>query len=185
MRGTGESSDYDPHDSPADLGDRASVTVTGTITAVDDGRVFGVGPTRHDEPAFLHLTLTVQVDRVLAGNKSLIRDGLVYVEIARTKELPVETFRNATPENQRLVLFLDDYTEGMRTFPVIEEAPSIPDGAPVLAPYAEGFLIEDTTSGELIGGFEDLAELPAAWSEASTTIDSFTATHFPNRGPTD
>ena len=180
MRSIGESLDYDLHDSPANLGDKASLTVIGTVTDVADGRVFGVGETRETEPAFLNLTLTVQVESVLQGDESLIQDGLVYVEIGRTKELPVETFQRATLENQRLVLFLDDYTEGLETFPVIEKAPSIPDGAPVLSPYADGFLIEDVSSGELIGGFDDLDELPPAWSEGTTTVDSFTAEHFPS-----
>ena len=99
------------------------------------------------KPAFLNLTYTVQVESVLGGDESLVRDGLVYVEIGRTKEFPIKTIRMATPKNQRLVLFLDDYTEGLGTFPVIEKAPSIPDGAPVLSPYADGFLIEDVSSG--------------------------------------
>ena len=180
MRSIGESLDYDLHDSPAILGGKASLTVIGTVTNVADGRVFGVGETRETEPAFLNLTYTVQVESVLGGDKSLIRGGLVYVEIGRTKEFPVETFQKATPENQRLVLFLDDYTEGLGTFPVIEKAPSIPEGAPVLSPYADGFLIEDVSSGKLIGGFDHLDELPPAWSEGTTTVDIFTAEHFPS-----
>ena len=180
VRSVGASLDYDVHDSPADLGDKASLSVIGTVADVADGRVFGVGETRETEPAFLNLTLTLKVESVLRGDESLIQDGLVYVEIGRTKELPVETFERAVPENQRLVLFLDDYTEGLQTFPVIEKAPSIPDGAPVLAPYAEGFLIEDASSGELIGGFVHLDELPPAWNQGTTTVDSFTAEHFPS-----
>ncbi len=178
MRSIGESLDYDPHESPTILGGKASVTVIGTVANVADGRVFGVGETRDTEPAFLNLTYTVQVESILGGDESLIRDGLVYVEISRTKEFPIETFKKAMPKNQRLVLFLDDYTEGLGTFPVIEKAPSISDGAPVLSPYADGFLIEDVSSGELIGGFDDLDELPPAWSEGTTTVDSFKAAHF-------
>lgn len=179
MRSIGKSLDYDLHESPAVLGSKASVTVIGIVTDVADGRVFGAGETRDTEPAFLNLTYTVRVESVLRGDESLIRDGFVYVEIGRTKEYPVEAFQKATPKNQRLLLFLDDYTEGLGAFPVIEKAPTIPDGAPVLAPYADGFLIEDVSSGELIGGFDDLGELPAAWSEGTTTLDNFKAEHFP------
>lgn len=181
MRSIGESFDYDLHDTPANLGGKASLTVIGTVIDVADGRVFGAGETQETEPVFLNLTLTVQVERVLRGDESLVQDGLVYVEISRTKELLVETFQGATPENQRLVLFLDDYTEGLGSFPVIEEAPSIPVGAPVLSPYADGFLIEDVSSGELIGGFDDLDELPPAWNKGTTTVDSFMAEHFPSQ----
>ncbi|WP_419926116.1 hypothetical protein [Candidatus Poriferisocius sp.] len=178
MRSIGESLDYGLHDSPAILGDKASLTVIGTVADVADGRVFGVGETRDTEPAFLNLTLTVKVESVLGGDESLVQDGLVYIEIARTKELPVETFQRAVPVNQRLVLFLDDYTEGLTPFRVVEKASSIPDGAPVLSPYADGFLIEDVSSGELIGGFDHLDELPPAWKEGTGTVDSFKAEHF-------
>ena len=124
------------------------------------------------------VTLTVKVESVLGGDESLIRDGLVYVELDRTKELPVESFRKATPVNQRLVLFLDNYTAGLRTFPVIKKASSIPDGAPVLAPYTEGFLIEDVSTGELVGGLDPLDQLPPAWKNGTRSIDRFKATHF-------
>lgn len=180
MRDLGNGLDYEPSDSPAFLGDLASLTIVGTVKDVADGRVFGVGETRDTEPAFLNVTLTVEVASVLRGDESLIQDGLVYVEIARSKEFPVESFQSATPVNQRLLLFLDDYTEGPKTFPVIEEAPTIPEGAPVLYPYTDGFLIEDASTGELIGGFEDLDDLAPAWSEGTMSINSFTAEHFPS-----
>ncbi len=37
MRSIGESFDFDTHDSPAILGDEASLTVIGTVTSVADG----------------------------------------------------------------------------------------------------------------------------------------------------
>ena len=43
MRGIGDSLDYDLHSTPAELGDKASLTVIGTVKDVSDGRVFGVG----------------------------------------------------------------------------------------------------------------------------------------------
>ena len=180
MRSIGESFDFDTHDSPAILGDEASLTVIGTVTSVADGRVFGVGDTRETEPAFLNATLTVKVESILGGDETLIQDGFVHVEIARSRELPVEVFQKAMPVNQRLVLFLDDYTEGFTTFQLIEAAPTIPNGAPVLAPYTDGFLIESVSTGELIGGFEPLDALPPAWSQGTSTIDSFKTQHFPS-----
>jgi len=178
MRDIGQGFDYQPHSSPAVLGNSASITVIGTVVDVADGRVFGVGESRKTEPAFLNLTYTVKVESVVEGDQSLVRDGRVYVEIPRTKAHSVKSFQDAIPKNQRLLLFLDDYTAGLRAFPVVEQAPSIPAGAPVLAPYTEGFLIEDVASGRLIGGFEDLSNLALAWSEGTTTLDKFKATHF-------
>ena len=171
--------DYQPHNSPGELGARATLTVVGEVTAINDGRVFGSGPSRDNEPVFLNVTLTVRVARVLAGDETLVRDGLVYVEIARTKVTSVESFQRATPANQQVVLFLDDYSGGLGTFPLIEKAPSIPDGATVFAPYADGFLLEDRSSGELIGGFDPLEEMAPAWSESIESVESFTAEHFP------
>src|SRR5262245_38911052 len=55
--------DYDPHSTPGELGKDATLTVVATVQAIDDGRVFGVGPTRDTEPVFLNATLTVRVER--------------------------------------------------------------------------------------------------------------------------
>ncbi len=71
MRYIGAGYDYEHHDSPAILGNNASLTVIGTVSDVSDGRVFGVGKRRETEPAFLNLTYTVQVESVLGGDQSL------------------------------------------------------------------------------------------------------------------
>ncbi len=48
----------------------------------------------------------------------------------------------------------------MVTFPVIEKAQSIPDGATVFAPYTDGFILEDQTSGTLVGGLDSFERMP-------------------------
>jgi hypothetical protein len=179
LRDLGAGMDYTTHSSPGELGARATLTVVGEVIAVDDGRVFGVGPTRDTEPVFLNVTLTVRVDGVLAGDKALARDGVVYVEVSRTKVTSVESFRRATPANQRVILFLGDYSEGPGTFPLIEKAPSIPDGATIFASYADGFLLEDRASGEVVGGFDSLELMAPAWRKGIDSVESFIATHFP------
>lgn len=179
LRRLGEGFDYDTHVSPEALGKEATLTVIGTVESVADGRVFGAGPTRDTEPVFLNATLTVRVEDVLAGDASLVRDGRVYVELARTKVTPVASFQSAIPTDHRVVLFLDDYSRGPGTFPLIEKAPSIPAGATVFAPYADGFLIEDSGSGKLVGGYEPLDAQPPAWREGIASLTSFTGTHFP------
>lgn len=171
--------DYEPHSSPGELGKEATLTIVGTVRGIDDGRVFGAGPTRDTEPVFLNATLTVRVEKVLAGERSLIHNGLLYVEIPRSKETPVSTFQRAMPADQRLVLFLDDYTEGLGSFPLIEKSPTIPAGEPVFAPYAEGLLLEDNATGEVVGGFAPLDELSPAWRNGSASVNAFTAKHFP------
>lgn len=179
LRDMGGSMDYDTHDSPGVLASDATLTVLGTVTAVDDGRVFGVGPTRDTEPVFLNITLTVQVDRVLAGDASLVRDDAVYVELARTKITSVESVRNAIPAKQQVVLFLDDYSAGPGTFPLLEKSRPIPDGSTVFAPYADGFLLEDQASGDLVGGFVPLDDMPLAWREGTASTQSFITKNFP------
>src|SRR5699024_1452678 len=114
--------------------------------------VFGVGPTRETEPVFLNVTLTVHVENVLEGDPSLIDGNQVFVELSRSKEYPVERFRESIPINQRLILFLSDYSEGLGSFPLIEKASSIPEGSVIFAPYAEGLLVEDSETGAIIGG---------------------------------
>lgn len=172
--------DYEPHKSPRELAERAELTVVGEVISVDEGRVFGIGPTREAEPVFLNVAITVKVDRVLAGNEALVQKGLVFVEIARTKAISINSLRNATPTKQRVILFLGDYSEGMVTFPVIEKAQSIPDGATVFAPYADGFILEDQTSGTLVGGLDSFERMAPAWRKGTVSVDTFIEEHFPS-----
>lgn len=178
LRDLGKGVDYEPSKSPRELAERASLTVVGEVISVDDGRVFGVGPTREAEPVFLNVAITVKVDRVLAGNAVLVQKGVVFVEIARTKALSIESFRLATPPKQRVILFLGDYSEGMITFALIEKARSIPDSATVFAPYTDGFILEDPTSGELVGGLDSFENMTTAWRRGTLSVDKFIAENF-------
>lgn len=177
LRSIGEGNQYKVHQSPPELSTEADLTVLGTIRSVGDGRVFGHGPTRDDEPVSLNLTYTVEVNRVLAGDTKLVRDGLVYVELPRSKYQTVDAANRALPSNQRVVLFLSDYTEGMG-WPFSAPSPVVPDGAPTLAPYTEGFLVEDQTSKSLVGGLEPLDQLPPAWRENTGTVAQFVSANF-------
>lgn len=171
-------SDYEPSASPQDLAADATLTVTGTVTSVDDGRVFGTGPDRDTEPVFLNATLTVAVDDVLAGDRSLVHDSTVYVEVPRSPEVSIATIQRTLPKDQKVLLFLDDYTEGPGSFPQLESSPAIPDGETVFAPYTDGFLLEDQTSGAIVGGLEPLDSLPPEWQNGAQSLDSYLQAHF-------
>ncbi|MFC6704917.1 hypothetical protein [Flexivirga alba] len=177
LRSIGEGNQYQIHQSPTELSTEADLTVLGTIRSVGDGRVFGHGATRDDEPVNLNLTYAVHVDRVLAGDASLVRDGFVYVELPRSKYQTIEAADRALPVNQRVVLFLGDYSEDMG-WPLTAPSPVVPEGAPTLAPYTEGFLVEDQTSKSLIGGLESLDQLPSAWSEHDGSLAQFVSANF-------
>lgn len=179
LRELGAGADHETHESPGDLAALATLTIVGDVQSVDDGRVFGAGPTREDEPVFLNVALTVRVVQVLGGDESLVRDGRVFVETPRTQAASVESFRLAIPADQRVVLFLDDYSAGPGAFALIEKGASIPDGSTVFAPYADGLLLVDQASGALVGGFEPLDLMAPAWREGIASLESFTATHFP------
>lgn len=178
LRELGEGLDYQGHASPEALAARASVTVVGVVESVDEGRAFGPGPTRDVEPVFLNATLRVRVERVLGGDASAVRDGKLFVELARTKVVSTESLRQKHQPQQRLVLFLDDYTSGPG-FRLLDRGASIPAGARVFAPYADGLLVEDGDAGRVIGGFVSLDSYPAAWREGTENLAAFLATHFP------
>jgi hypothetical protein len=174
--------DFEAHDSPAALAKDASLTIVGTVESVKDGRVFGAGPTRADEPVFFNATFAIRVETVVSSKVDIQEGEIIYMEIARSKETPVEEIRDATAEGQRVILFLDDYTEGIETFPIIE-AGGIPDGATIYAPYADGLLVEDIKSGALVGGFEPLEKMPTNWQKKTESVKEFLTTNFPNATP--
>ena len=177
LRSIGDTIDFERSTSPSELASRASLSVVGTITEVIDGRVFGIGPGRDDEPAFFNIGMTIAIDSVIGGDKTLINDGMVYLEIVRPKSLAIDDVRRATPNRQRVILFLDDYSEGLKPFQLIAES-SAGKHANTLAPYADGFLLEDANSGTVIGGLSSLDESTPTWRQATSSIEAFVAKHF-------
>lgn len=177
LRSIGEGNQYKIHQSPAELSIEADLTVLGTIRSVGDGRVFGYGPTRNDEPVNLNLTYIVRVDRILAGDATLVQDGLAYIELPRPKCQTIDAASRALPSNQRVILFLDNYSDGLG-WPFTAASPIVPDGAPTLAPYTEGFLVEDPNTKSLVGGLESLDQLPPAWREHDATVAQFVSANF-------
>ena len=177
LRDLGGTIDFEPSDSPLELASRASLSVVGTITEVIDGRVFGVGPGRDNEPAFFNIGMIIAIDLVIGGDKTLANDETVYVEIARPKSLAIDDVRQAMPSGQRVILFLDDYSDGPEPFQMIAES-SAGKHAHTFAPYADGFLLEDTRSGAVIGALSSLEELPPVWRQETSSINAFVAKHF-------
>lgn len=173
--------DYEPSKSPEALAQVASLSVVGTVQDIADGRVFGTGRSPSDEPSLMTVILTVRVDKVLAGNPSLVRNGRIYVELFRTIANSVGALREATPPNQRVILFLDDYTAGPGN--LLEPARTVPVGAPILAAYRQGFLLEDSESGRVVGGVEPLEMRTAPWREGASSVEAFVARHFPTASP--
>lgn len=170
--------DHEVHETPQGLASETAMTVNGSIKSVDDGRVFGVGPDRNTEPRFLNATLTVSVDEVLAGDRSLTNEKIIYVEIPRSAETSIKEIREAIPRGQKVLLFLSDYTKVGGSFPEIEPSPVIPKGKTIFAPYADGFLLQDNASGAVVGGFEPLENLPAPWQTDTKDLQTYISAHF-------
>jgi hypothetical protein len=174
LRALGRGIDFEPSDSPDDLASRSSVTVSGTIKEIVDGRVFGVGSSRDVEPRFLTIGILVKVEQVLSGDRSLLADDSVYLEISRSKDVSIQSVQRATPVDQRVLLFLDDYSQGPKPFSLVQES-SIGPRQVVFAPYTEGFLLEDRTTGAVTGGLESIDELGPAWQRDRASFDRFVA----------
>lgn len=182
LRAIGSGVDFAPSKSPEDLASRASLTVLGTISAVVDGRVFGVGPSVQIEPAFRTIGMMVKIERIVAGDETLLEDDTAYVEMIRPKSLSIESVAAATPDGQRALLFLDDYSDGPRPFSLLQDSAIGRRGA-VFAPYIDGFLLENQASGAVTGGLEPLEEMGPNWLRDITSLNSFVETHFPVGSP--
>lgn len=182
LRAIGGGIDFEPSTSPEDLASRASLTVLGRITTVVNGRVFGVGPSVDVEPVFPTIGMLVKVERILTGDETRLEDGSVYIELTRSKSLSIESAADATPTGQRVLLFLDDYSQGPRPFSLLQDS-SIGRRDVVFAPYVDGFLLEDQTSGAVTGGLEPLEEMGPNWLRGMTSLNNFVETHFSSGDP--
>lgn len=147
--------DYDVHDSPAQLRDDSDLVVAGRFGDVRPGRSMeGIGH---------HVWVTVEVDQVLTSSDDGIQDRNITLELVVGAGAGMPNYQLALPSG-RVVLFLDD-----RTFVDGEE----PASEPVFALQSPiGMILED--AGRYVGGYEDLRDLPPAWTR-SATFDEFVA----------
>ncbi len=172
--------DYEPASSPSDLASRADLVVRGTIVGVEPGQAYAPVP---DTPArIVTSVLHVAVSKVLAGNPGLVWDGMVYVEIPHPARLyageddsqgrPYYSIAALVPRTEG-VFFLDDRTNEPYWETITDPGAGRPEGAPLMAPYAEGLLLADPV-GRLVSVLVELDSMPSPW-RAISTIDEVVA----------
>ncbi|MGH3012357.1 MAG: hypothetical protein ACRDMY_11065 [Gaiellaceae bacterium] len=69
--------DYEPAETPAQFMRQAGAVVTGTIVEMKAGRSYASTPASRDLDAVS--VLEVKVDRVLAGDRTVVADGFVSI----------------------------------------------------------------------------------------------------------
>ncbi len=147
--------DYDPFDTPREQTLAADLVVVGRFVAADPGR-------SDVSPGQRRGRLTVAVETVIAGDRSAVHDGHVFVELP-VRSFDIEPARDSLPAN-RVMLFLDSSGD-----------PSI------FAPFVQGVLLE--TCPGYVSGLESLEHMSPAWREAAT-FDEFVALASPVTSPT-
>ncbi len=147
--------DYEPFDTPRDQADAADLVVVGRFVAAGPGRSDdGRGQQRGQ--------LTVAVETVIAGDRSAVQDGHVFVELPMQPS-DIETARDSLPAN-RVMLFLDSSGD-----------PSI------FAPFVQGVVLE--TCRGYVSALDSLESMEPAWREAAT-FDEFVALASPTTSST-
>ncbi len=142
--------DYEPFDSPGDQAAAADLVVVGRFVAADPGR-------SDDSPGQQRGQLTVAVETVIAGDRSAVQDGHVFVELPMQPS-DVETARDSLPAN-RVMLFLTRAGD-----------PSI------FVPFVQGVVLE--TCPGYLSALDSLESMSAAWRRAAT-FDEFIALAYP------
>lgn len=177
--------DYEPAGTPSDLARQADVVVTGTIVDVRAGQSYA--PTAQSRAVFATSVLEVKVDRLLSGDRSLITDGAVYVEIAHPAfvgtgdpgpdgegggpRVPFDVAGfAATVPRAHGVFFLEDRTNEPYWEAILGEGQGRPAGAAITAPFVQGFLVEGE-GGEFISVLEPFELMPPAWHRLGSVDD--------------
>jgi hypothetical protein len=174
--------DYDPAPDPAALAARADLVVRGTIVGVEPGR--SSAPAEGLPPDTVTSVLQIRVAEVLAGDAGLVADGSIYLEIDHPAEhgtgtpvneegggewvpFDLEAFAKTVPVGAEGVFFVADVTDSQMSGVVLDRAAGRPQGAPLVATYVQGFLIEDA-DGSLVSVKEPFSAMPDGWHDLET-----------------
>lgn len=155
--------DYTIPESPMQLRDESDLVVVGRFVDVIPGRAEGRG---------LFATFTIEVEEVLAGAGDLVTAGAVHLELRANGESKIEEYAADLPTG-RVLVFLAD-----QSAVVGSESTGAPAGAPIFALQSPiGLIIEDADA--IVAGYEDLSQMPPAWSEHQT-FDGFAGALSPD-----
>ncbi|MEX0864495.1 MAG: hypothetical protein WD269_06415 [Acidimicrobiia bacterium] len=184
--------DYEPTTGPAELAGLADLVVRGRIVGAEPGQLYA--PLPDEPPAIATTVVAVEVIEVLAGDKGLIHENRVYMEVAHPafylemdsdQDLPTDSLGEpvtpplepydtaafaATVPRMEGVFFLDDITSEPYWETVIDKGAGRPSGVPLTAAYVEGFILV-TSDGRLIGVTAPIEDLTAGWERLTTVGD--------------
>ena len=152
--------DYEPVETPKHLARQADAVVAGTIVDMKAGQSYAAtAESEFDEATFV---LEVKVDRVLAGDRGVVADGSVYVEMPNPAS--EDSCLEAPVPRAYGVFFLDDRTNEPYSAAVLDEGAGRPVGAQITTPFVQGFLIEDAR-GTLVSVMDGLETMSAPWRD--------------------
>lgn len=152
--------DYEPTDTPAALAQQADAVVTGTIVDMKAGQSYAPSP--ESEADIATFALEVKVDQVLAGDRAVVADGSVYVEMPNPASRD-ECLEAPAPRAYG-VFFLDDRTNEPYAADILDEGAGRPPGARITAPFVQGLLIEDPR-GKLVSVLDGLETMASPWRD--------------------
>ncbi len=140
--------------------EQADAVVTGTIVDMKPGQSYAPTPESQEQtPTFV---LEVKVDQVLAGDRGVVADGSVYVEMPNPASR--DACLDAPVPSADGVFFLDDRTNEPYWDTIIDEGAGRPAGARITAPFVQGFLIEDPR-GKLVSVLDGLETMSPTWRD--------------------
>jgi hypothetical protein len=139
----GVSADFTPLTSPRDAVTRADLIVEGTLVEIGEGIALRYpDPAKTQRRANSYMTFVIAVDRVLAGDPTMVHNGRVYLTVRKSGAIDVRDIAAANPQ-ARMVAALDDVTSWTPSPDAQVVRPkAVPPGAPLYAPYNDGMWLE-------------------------------------------
>jgi hypothetical protein len=176
LASSGVELDFTPLASPEDALAKADLVVEGTLTSVIEGislRFPEVVVTQ--QHANSYMTLVVTVDRVVSGDPAKVVDGRVYLAVLRNATVSIDELA-ALNGRPRLVAVLDDISTWTpaKSVQVVRPA-AMPSGAPLYAPYSDGFWLQDAADPAMRGLHAHPEQLAPSWGGVRT-VDEVAAT---------
>lgn len=142
--------------------------VRGTVKDIFEGIEYRYDDGRPDRLVPAHATFVVSVEEVLAGDRSLVLEGRVYLQVLRNRQTSVDDLAAANPEPAVLLLMTDISDQLPDPGATVVRPDRLPADAPLLWADPDGLWLQTANDDEMVGIYADHDELDPAWGRPRT-----------------
>ena len=164
--------DFEPMRSPQDALQQSQLIVRGTLVDVFDGVEIDYPDDAVTERARgTYATFELSVEDVLFGDESLVTEGSVYVQVAKTPAVSAGDMAAANPRPSVLAFLIDigGWSPGEQASVVRPDG--LPEDAALLFANPDGLWLQTANDDELVAIHADRYALDPSWDDPRTLDD--------------